>query len=219
MIERVHWLGHASFRLNGPPHEDGPVIYIDPWHLLPNSPSADLILISHDHHDHCSPADIELIRRPDTIILSNQRVANMLGAGVRVMRPWQTGPLLSGPVAVRAVPAYTVDEAYHAKAFGGLGFVISMMHHDIYYAGDTDLIPEMDTIGCDIALLPVGGAFTMNPEEAVQAVERIKPLIAVPMHYGREVPGSKDLGRAFVQMVNSGVQAMILPVEDEHIGV
>jgi L-ascorbate metabolism protein UlaG (beta-lactamase superfamily) len=216
MLDRIHWLGHASFRINGPPHTDGPVVYIDPWRVPDGSPEADLILVSHDHHDHCSPADIARIRTPDTDILANQRAADLIGPGVRVLRPWQAAVDVFG-VSVRAVPAYTLTSAYHERSYGGLGFVITLMRHDIYFAGDTDLIPEMETIGCDIALLPVGGAYTMSYEEAVKAVGLLNPIIAIPMHYGREVPGSRGYGRSFVQLLNGNVQAVELPVENEPI--
>jgi L-ascorbate metabolism protein UlaG (beta-lactamase superfamily) len=214
MLERVHWLGHASFRINGAPDEDGPVVYIDPWQVPPDSPPADLILVSHDHHDHCSPADIDLIRTDNTVILANQRAADLLGSGAKVIRPYQ-GAHCVGDMCVRAVPAYTITKAYHAQAYGGLGFLLCVMRYDIYFAGDTELIPEMEKIGCDIALLPVGGAFTMNWEEAVEAVKLVRPRYAIPMHYGREVPGSRDDGKRFCQAVNSGVQAVELPIENE----
>ncbi len=215
MIERIHWLGHSSFRINGPPHHDAPVIYIDPWRLEPDAPPADLILVSHDHHDHCSPEDINLIRHKDTVIVANQRAADLIGGRVHVLRPWQGGITVGG-VSVRAVPAYTIGKAFHDKAYGGLGFLISLLRHDIYYAGDTDLIPEMEKIGCDIALLPVGGAFTMSYDEAAEAVKLLRPQYAIPMHYGREIPGSRDDGRRFCQLVNSGVQALELPVENSN---
>src|SRR5512139_3826911 len=81
MIERIHWLGHASFRINGPPHKDGSIIYIDPWRLPADSPPADIILVSHDHHDHCSPQDIASIRREHTVVVSNTRAAEIIGPG------------------------------------------------------------------------------------------------------------------------------------------
>jgi len=196
MIERIHWLGHASFRLNGPPHDDGPVIYIDPWRLPPGSPHADVILISHDHHDHCSPEDIDRIRTASTVVVANTRAAAMLGKGVLLIKPWQAVLGTEG-VSIRAVPAYTVQKAYHAREFGGLGFVISLRRYDIYYAGDTDLIPEMEKIGCDVAILPVGGYYTMNYEEAARALECLRPRYAIPMHFGPEIPGSRDGGRRF----------------------
>jgi L-ascorbate metabolism protein UlaG (beta-lactamase superfamily) len=213
MLERIHWLGHASFRINGPPHVDAPTIYIDPWRLPADSPPADLILISHDHYDHCSPEDINLVRKNDTLIVANPRAAELIGADVHVLRPWR-GSITHRGVSIRAVPAYTINKAHHDPAYEGLGFLISLLRHDIYFAGDTDLIPEMDKIGCDIALLPVGGSFTMGYDEAVEAVRLLNPQYAIPMHYGQEIPGSKDDGRHFCQMVNGGAEAIELPIEN-----
>ncbi len=218
MIDRIHWLGHASFRLNGPPHQDGPIVYIDPWRIPEHAPSADLILISHDHHDHCSPQDIDRLRKSDTVIVGNSRVADVIGAGVEILRPYQ-GAIRVGDVAVRAVPAYTLEKVYHAQFYGGLGFVICMSRYDIYYAGDTDFIPEMTKIGCDIAILPVGGGTTMDWEQAAKAAELLKPRYVIPMHYGREIPGSQEDGRRFCMAVNSGIQAMELQAESNDVDI
>lgn len=217
MLDRIHWLGHASFRINGPPHDDGPVIYLDPWRLPLDAPPADIILISHDHHDHCSVDDINRIYWEETVVYTNQRAASNLELPAQVLRDWNC--VSAHGVTIRAVPAYTVGNVYHDRSFGGLGFIITMMMHDIYFAGDTDLIPEMKTIGCDIALLPVGGEYTMGVEEAAEAVTWIKPITAIPMHFGREIPGSRDDGRRFVQMVNGGVEAIELEIENERAPV
>jgi L-ascorbate metabolism protein UlaG (beta-lactamase superfamily) len=214
MLDRIHWLGHASFRINGSPHDDAPVIYIDPWNLPEDAPPADVILVSHDHHDHCSLKDIQRIRKDDTTVIANQRAAELIGPGVQVLRPYQ-GAFCAGDICVRAIPAYTITRTHHAPSFGGLGFLINLRRFDIYFAGDTDLIPEMDKIGCDVALLPVGGIYTMNWEEAVEATKRIRTLYAVPMHYGREIPGSSGAGKCFCQAVNEGVQGIELPMENE----
>ncbi len=213
MLDRIHWLGHAAFRINGPPHDDGLVIYIDPWRIPADSPKADIILVSHDHHDHCSPKDIKLIRQADSVIIANPRAAALIGKSAQVLHPWQ-GAINVGDVSIRAVPAYTITKAFHAKGFEGLGFLISLLRHDIYFAGDTDLIPDMENIGCDIALLPVGGVYTMNFEEAARAATLVRAGYAIPMHYGREVLGSKEDGRRFCQLVNGGAQAVELPVEN-----
>lgn len=217
MIERIHWLGHSSFRINGPPDKDGAVIYIDPWRLAPDSVPADIVLVSHDHHDHCSPKDIAQIRRASTVVICNPRTAEIIGPDVQVIRPWQ-GAINVGSTSVRAVPAYTLNKAFHDKSFDGLGFVITLMRYDIYFAGDTDLIPEIEKIGCDIALLPVGGVFTMDYSQAAEAVKQLHPRYAVPMHYGQEVRGSKDDGRRFCELVNNGTQAIELPIENPNGG-
>ena len=218
VINRIHWLGHASFRINGPPHDDGTVVYIDPWRLPPDSPPADLILVSHDYHDHCSIHDIDLISDNDTVIIANRRAATQIGPMAQPIEPWRGGITVKD-VFIRAVPAYTLNKAYHAREFGGLGFLISMMKYDIYFAGDTDLIPEMEKIGCDIALLPVGGAFTMNSDEAAEAVRCMRPRYAIPMHFGIEIPGSKDDGRRFCQLVNGGTEAVELPIENQKLQI
>lgn len=215
MLERIHWLGHASFRINGPPFVDDPVIYIDPWRIPDGAPSADLILISHEHHDHCSPDDIERIMNGSTQIIASQRVADRISFPVVILREWQATAIPDLRVSVRAVPAYTVNHTYHDRSYGGLGFIITIKRHDIYFAGDTDKIPEMAKIGCDIALVPVGGSYTMDVEAAVEAVELIKPKIAIPMHYGREIPGSRHNGMRFTQAVNGGISAVEL--EDERV--
>lgn len=215
MIERIHWLGHASFRINGLPHEDGgPVVYIDPWRLPPDSPPADLILVSHDHYHHCSPDDISRVRHTSTLVVANPRAAQLLGPGIHALRPWQAVIGAVDGVSLRAVPAYTVNKAYHAKTYEGLGFVLTMQGWEIYFAGDTDAIPEMDMISCDIALLPVGGAFTMSYEEAAEVARCLQPRYAIPMHYGSEIPGSKDDGRRFCKLVNGAVEPVGLPAED-----
>jgi len=213
MIRRIHWLGHASFRINGPPHDDGPIIYIDPWQLPPDSPPADIILVSHDHHDHCSPEDIKLIRHLDTAIAANPSAAQRLGPGVNALRPWQAAISIND-VLVRAVPAYTVDKAYHSKIYDALGFIVTIQKWDIYFAGDTDLIPEMDKISCDVAILPVGGTFTMGYAEAAELANRMRPRYAIPMHYGLEISGSAENGRLFCQLVSGGTQAIELTIGD-----
>lgn len=213
MIERIHWLGHASFRINGPPHDDGPIIYIDPWQLPPDSPQADFILVSHDHHDHCSPKDIKQIRHLDTVIIANPRAARLLGPGICTLRSWQTAISIND-ILVRAVPAYTVGKAYHAKTYDVLGFIVTMQKWDIYFAGDTDLIPEMDRIGCDIALLPVGGVFTMDHIQAAESASRLRPHYAIPMHYGPEISGSSENGRRFCQLVEDSIKAIELTIDN-----
>ena len=73
LLQNLHWLGHDSFRLDGPP-----VIYFDPWKLPPGSPKADIVLVSHEHGDHCSPADVKKINGPNTVVIANPTAAAKL---------------------------------------------------------------------------------------------------------------------------------------------
>jgi L-ascorbate metabolism protein UlaG (beta-lactamase superfamily) len=182
MIERIEWLGHASFRIQGLP-----LIYVDPWRVPKNAFHADIILITHDHYDHCSPADIEKLSGPHTILVANQMSTTLLD-NVTELRPWQVMNI--GHVCIKAVPAYN---SHHPKEFGGLGYVISLDQHDIYFAGDTDLIDEMNTIQPEIAVLPIGGRQTMDIEAAVEAVRRLRPRWVIPSHWGTNLEGGSAL--------------------------
>lgn len=204
LLRKIHWLGHDSYRIDGPP-----VIYIDPWKLPPGSPAADLILVSHDHFDHCSPEDVESIRGAATVVVAQSGAAAKLQAPVRVL---QVGKSIEvAGVRVEGVPAYNVDKKFHPKADGHLGFIVHLDGERLYFAGDTDLIPEMDGLVCDVALLPVSGTYTMTAEEAVRAAGVIRPRVAVPMHYGAGVAGTPDDAEAFRR--GSPVPVVVLPME------
>jgi L-ascorbate metabolism protein UlaG (beta-lactamase superfamily) len=211
LVRHTHWLGHSSFRIGDP--DERPILYIDPWRLPDGEPPADIILVSHEHYDHCSPADVETIRTSDTIVVSSPAAAKVLGPGTLVLRAWQSAPTIGG-LSLRAVPAYSFDKPSHAKDNDGLGFVITFRDHTaLYFAGDTDLVPEMAHIQCDIALLPIGGVETMTVEEAVEAARQLSPEVAVPMHYGSGVAGAPLDGKLFCGLVKPPVQAVLLPNE------
>jgi L-ascorbate metabolism protein UlaG (beta-lactamase superfamily) len=175
MIENVKWLGHGSFMIEGPPF-----IFIDPWRVVRAAFHADLILISHEHYDHCSTADVEKLRGPDTQIISNERVAKLISK-TTILRPWQS--ISFERVNIKAIPAYSPDGKQHPKANGGLGFVISMNYYDIYYAGDTKVIPEMARIKPDIAILPIDNNDTLSIEEAAEAIAILKPRWVIPSNW------------------------------------
>ncbi|HHX43109.1 MAG TPA: MBL fold metallo-hydrolase [Chloroflexi bacterium] len=204
MLEGINWLGHASFCIEGEW-----TIYIDPWKIS-DGPPADLVLVTHQHHDHLSPADIAKVRTPDTVVVCPQVCAGQLEGSVRLVKVGQT--VVIGPVTVEVVPAYNTNKPNHPKEAGHVGYVVTVGGRRIYHAGDTDLIPEMDDIHCDVALLPIGGTYTMDADEAAQALERIKPQVAVPMHWG-DVVGSKEDVERFRRQAPEGVRVEVLKAE------
>lgn len=183
IFSRLHWLGHACFRLDGPP-----TIYFDPAvTLMDDAPQADIIVITHSHPDHYLPHILKRISRPDTIILSpdfvkKQAAEDGVPGQVRALRPGETMQIET--VKIETVPAYNIgaDKPWHPKEAQHLGFIVTLHGERIYHAGDTDRIPEMAQIRCDVALLPIGGYYTMDAQEAAQAAADIKPKIVVPMH-------------------------------------
>jgi L-ascorbate metabolism protein UlaG (beta-lactamase superfamily) len=203
MIENIKWLGHGSFLIEGPPF-----IYIDPWRVVRSAFLADIILISHDHYDHCSLVDVEKLRSEDTRIVTNQTIASQI-PDAHILRPWQT--ISMDRVAIKAIPAYSPKSSLHPSQAGGLGFVVSLRMYDIYYAGDTGMIPEMNLIHPDIALLPIDNNGTMSVEEAAQAVEIMKPRWVIPYNWGSS-SSAATLADAleFKRLVNNITQ-VILP--------
>jgi L-ascorbate metabolism protein UlaG (beta-lactamase superfamily) len=206
MVENIKWLGHASILIS----TGGKNIYIDPWKLIKDQPKADLICITHSHYDHFSPEDINKILKKETFLIGATGTVNKIKTGEkREIRPGEEVNL--GWVKVKGVPAYNINKNFHPKTSNFLGFLIEIEGNRIYIAGDTDFIPEMKEISADIVILPVGGTYTMTAEEAANAVNTIKPKIAIPYHFG-DIVGSERDAKLFSSFVlNSKVE--ILKVE------
>ncbi len=199
--KKITWLGHDGFRIDA-----GKTVYFDPYQIT-GGPEADLILISHEHFDHCSPEDVAKIQGPKTVIVTEKDSAKKLEGDVRVMAPGQS--LTVEDVKIKALPSYNTDKDFHPKDNDWLGFVVEMEGVRIYHAGDSDFIPEMRELDVDIALLPVSGTYVMTDEQAVEAALAIKPKLAIPMHYGAIV-GDEQNALNFKKALEGKVPVMIL---------
>jgi L-ascorbate metabolism protein UlaG (beta-lactamase superfamily) len=155
-----------------------------------SSEPADVIFITHDHYDHLDLDDIKKIQKEGTTIVTTEDGAKKLSGNIKTIKAGDT--LTVDEIQVEAVPAYNIGKDFHPKASGWVGFILTIGGQRIYHPGDTDLIPEMDSIETDIALLPVGGTYTMTAEEAAEAANKIKPKIVVPMHFGTIVGSIED---------------------------
>lgn len=188
----IELLNHASVRI-----KNKKTIYIDPFELIGDHDleKADIILITHPHYDHCSPRDIEKISNENTLIITvpdaQSKLSNLKVKGITVIEPGKTIKINNEKVS--AVPAYNIKKQFHPKDNDWVGFIVEMNGVRIYHAGDTDLIPEMKNIETDIALLPVGGTYTMNATEAAEATRAFKKCkIAIPIHYGAIIGTGSD---------------------------
>ena len=187
-------IAHDTFRIQG-----SKVIYTDPFKVT-KVDEADIVLISHEHFDHLSPEDLQKVTSPRTTIVASMSCKSGLKkVKVKETKFLEPGDKLSiDKIEIEAVPAYNVNkfrapgQVFHPKEDKKLGFVFQMDGTRVYFAGDTDLIPEMKSIQCDIALLPVSGTYVMTAEEAAEAVKAVKPKIAVPMHYAAIVGSDSD---------------------------
>jgi len=205
MVENIKWLGHASILIS----TGGKNIYVDPWKLIKDQPKGDLILITHPHYDHFSPDDINKIVGNDSIIIGPLDILKIKLGKKTEIKPGQEINL--NWVKIKAVPAYNINKHFHPKGNNWCGYIIEIEGNKIYIAGDTDFIPEMKNIVADIVILPVGGTYTMTAEEAANAVNTIKPKLAIPYHFGDIVGSEKDAKLFSSFVLNSEVK--ILKIE------
>ena len=209
---KISWLGHDGFRI-----KNSKTVYVDPY-VTEAAEKADILLITHEHFDHCSRGVINRIVSPETTIITTALVKRQLsGTKVREIRSAKPGQkILVNDVSVETVPAYNLNkfrspcEPFHSKQEEMLGFIVTINGVRIYHAGDTDSIPEMEGLSVDIACFPVSGTYVMTAEEAAEAARRVRPKIAIPMHYGSIVGDQRDAEK-FKKLASCEVH--ILPKE------
>ncbi|MBU3907059.1 MAG: MBL fold metallo-hydrolase [Nanoarchaeota archaeon] len=209
----LKWLGHSGFLL-----KNSKTIYIDPYNIKEGSEKADIILITHSHYDHCSMADINKILKEGTKVLvpadcQSNFTKFKIPINITIVEPNQQ--IVLNDIKILTFPAYNIDKPFHSKDEGWVGYLLKMKDVLIYHAGDTDKIPEMQKLtGYSkeklIALLPIGGRFTMTSEEAVEAAKIIKPHLAVPMHYGSVSGTTGDAKEFLVLCKQEGINAIAL---------
>jgi len=211
-IEKIF---HAAVKITGQQ-----VIYIDPFHLPDNSTPADLILITHEHHDHLSVEDIKKISNQNTTIIASilcqEKLASLEVKEILYVRPGDA--LEIGNIKIQAVPAYNINKfrptgiPFHPEDSEKVGYVIEIDNIKIYHAGDTDNIPEMTNLkNIDLAFLPISGIFVMTPIEAAEAANVIDAKITIPMHYGdyefnNQLLGPKENAEIFKKLCKARVE-------------
>ena len=213
---QIKWLGHSSFMFSS----GGKVIYTDHYVLDENPYKANIILITHEHYDHCAINNIKKIIKKDTIVVAPQNCltkhAFVPRQNLKLLAPNQE--ISEGRVEIKTINAYNVNKfrsknvPFHPKGYG-LGYIFIFDGVKFYHAGDTDFVREMKNLAderIDIALLPVGGKYTMTPKEASEAVKSIKPEMVIPMHWGAGVVGSREDAEKFKELVGYICEVNIL---------
>lgn len=191
---KISWLGHDGFRIEG-----DRTIYIDPFEIK-SGKKADIVFITHEHYDHCSPDDVRKIATGGTTIVTiPMALPELKGLKVKEIKPVKPGDRIEiGGIGAEVLPSYNLNKfrspgrVFHPKEDGKVGYLLDVSGVRIYHAGDSDFIPEMRGLEADIALLPVSGTYVMTKEEAAEASKNMKIKVAVPMHYGSIVGSRKD---------------------------
>ena len=209
MLEKVHWLGkQASVKIEA----GDKLIYIDPYQIAEVTNDADIILITHDHQDHYSVGDIEKVMKAETVFVAPQKLAKQIDVKFKTkaiaVEPGMSTEVDGLPIEV--VPAYNIVKTqYHPKEKKFVGYIVTIDGVRIYHAGDTERIPEMKDITCDIVMLPLGQTYTMNSvEEAAEAVLDVQAKIAIPIHFGMYEGTLKD-AQKFTELLKGKVQVVI----------
>jgi L-ascorbate metabolism protein UlaG (beta-lactamase superfamily) len=167
-------------------------IHVDPLRVDEDS-EADFVLLTHPHYDNFSEDDIARVRGERTVLIAPASMKKQLDEADHFMRP---GDMLQlEGFDVLAVPAHNVEKKFHTPEHGWLGYVFTIGGTTYYHAGDTDFLPSMFGIRCDVAFLPIGGHYTMGVAEAAKAGEACGAEVIVPIHWGEPHGTEEDVDR------------------------
>lgn len=213
----IYWTGHAGFKII----INKKIIFIDPYKLEDKiKDKADFILITHSHYDHLSIEDLKKIVKDGTTIIAPPDCQSSLMKLEAKLNLKVSMPKVNfdfEDFSIECIDAYNINKPFHPKIHDWVGYIIKTKEIFIYHAGDSDVIPEQEILKKYakklIMLLPIGGTYTMNWKESVELVKKIKPYLAIPMHYGKII-GTKEDALSFVKEIeNSGLKAIMLDEE------
>lgn len=187
----------SSIRIEG-----SKVLYFDPFKIDAAVCDADIIFITHEHYDHFEPESIGKIKKENTVLVAPESMKKKVlsESGIAAdkcvfYQPGETHELES--VKVETIPAYNKLKPFHPKAKKWQGYIVTMDDVRYYVAGDTDVNEDIKKVQCDVALIPIGGHYTMDKKQAADYIaDDLKPKAVIPTHYG-SIVGSKEDGRAF----------------------
>lgn len=208
MIENIEVFTQNSIRIR----TENKNVYIDPFQMKETPKDADFILITHDHYDHFSPEDIEKTAGSETILIVPEKMAGkakevsgLVGRIITVI-PGESREVEG--LKFETIPAYNILKPFHPKSAGWVGYILLIGDKRIYIAGDTDATKEAKAVRCDVALVPIGGTYTMDAKQAAELVNTIRPEAAIPVHYG-SIVGKKEDAEVFAANVKEPMRVEV----------
>lgn len=188
------------------------IIYFDPYKIEEEVHDADLIFITHDHYDHYDVESIKNIMKDTTKIIIPDKMAPtvlMTFNSKNVIGVLPNNNYELEGIPVETIPSYNTNKEYHPKNNNWVGYILTLNNETIYVAGDTDITDENKQVKCDIALIPIGGTYTMTAKEAAELVNIIKPKTVIPTHY-ITIVGSKKDEEEFISLIDKNIEIITL---------
>ena len=207
MLDNIEVFTQNSIRIRS----DNGTIYVDPFRMKEEPHDADYVLITHSHYNHFSIEDIRKVVGKKTLLVVPEKMEDDAGE----LRPDVKDIVTVKPgiykeingLELETVPAYNTIKPFHPKRAEWVGYILRLDGKRIYIAGDTGATKEARQVKCDIALLPIGGTFTMDAKKAADLTNLIRPEYAIPVHYGSSV-GKKSDGQTFASLVKGPVKVV-----------
>lgn len=206
MVDKIDVFKQNSIRIKS----DVGTIYIDPFKIDDETHDADFILITHDHYDHFSSEDIAKIKKDTTVLVVPEKMEAkaVKESGIKEIETVKPGTYHEiGNLELETIPAYNLLKPFHPKAAGWVGYILKINGKRIYIAGDTDATKEAKEVICDIALVPIGGTYTMDAKKAAELVNEINPEVAIPTHYG-SIVGKLSDAKVFAANVKDSIKVV-----------
>lgn len=207
VLEKIDVINHSAICINGEKK-----IYIDPIEIKGTPHDADLILFTHPHFDHFSPKNVKKLLKQNTVIAAPESMKFFC----KLLPKSETVFLLPGRdyelcgVSIHTVAAYNNRKPMHMKAMKWLGYIIDVDDTKVYISGDTDITEESGSVSCDIAILPVGGFYTVNAVQAAELARKIAPHTVIPVHYGKFLGGA-DAAEKLRSALGTDIETDIRP--------